>query len=557
MARRSRRASASPGQELAILVEDAGAAYPLTIDPLMTSPAWTAESDQASALYGVSVATAGDVNGDGYSDVIVGRRGYDNGQADEGRAFVYHGSPAGLSTTAAWTAEGNQANAQFGFSVATAGDVNGDGYSDVIVGARAYDNGQADEGRAFVFHGSPAGSRRPPPGPPRVEPGQRADSALGGDGGGRERRRLLRCHRRRRSVRQRSRTMKGEPTSTTAPRRALADRRLDRGEQPGRVPVRVSVATAGDVNGDGFSDVIVGALSSTTTARPTRGGPSSTTARRRARRDRRVDRGERTRRAASCGCSVATAGDVNGDGFSDVIVGADFYDERSEPTRGEPSSTTAQRRDSATIAAWTAESNQAGACFGVSVATAGDVNGDGFSDVIVGACSTTTARPTRGGLRLPRLSRGSRLVRRLDRRERTRTARFGVSVATAGDVNGDGFSDVIVGADRYDNGQTDEGRAFVYHGSARALAASAAWTAESNQAQRPVRLLGGDGGGRERRRLLRRHRRRPSLRQRSVRRGAGLRLPRLGRGARDHPRLDRGGQPVDASSATRWRPRGM
>ena len=103
------------------------------------------------------MATAGDVNGDGYSDVIVGAPRYDNGQTDEGRAFVYHGSAAGLAPPPAWTAEGNQAGADFGGSVATAGDVNGDGYSDVIVGAPVYDNGQTDEGRAFVYHGSAAG----------------------------------------------------------------------------------------------------------------------------------------------------------------------------------------------------------------------------------------------------------------------------------------------------------------------------------------------------------------------------------------------------------------
>jgi len=81
------------------------------------------------------VATAGDVNGDGYSDVIVGAEQYDNGEADEGRAFVFVGSAAGLGTHAAWLAEGNHVSAWFGHSVSTAGDVNGDGYSDVVVGA--------------------------------------------------------------------------------------------------------------------------------------------------------------------------------------------------------------------------------------------------------------------------------------------------------------------------------------------------------------------------------------------------------------------------------------
>ena len=75
------------------------------------------------------------MNGDGYSDVIVGAQWSGNDLPSEGRAFVYHGSAAGLASTAAWTAEGNAPSANFGYSVGTAGDVNDDGYSDVIVGA--------------------------------------------------------------------------------------------------------------------------------------------------------------------------------------------------------------------------------------------------------------------------------------------------------------------------------------------------------------------------------------------------------------------------------------
>ena len=58
-----------------------------------------------------------------------------------------------LQSTPVWSAEGDQANAQFGWSVAGAGDVNNDGYDDVIVGARRFDNGETNEGRAFVYHG--------------------------------------------------------------------------------------------------------------------------------------------------------------------------------------------------------------------------------------------------------------------------------------------------------------------------------------------------------------------------------------------------------------------
>jgi len=121
---------------------------------LSTTASWNVESDQADAQFGYSVGTAGDVNGDGYSDVIVGAPYYDSDETDEGWAYVYHGSATVLSTTADWTAESDQAGANFGYSVGTAGDVNGDGYSDVIVGAPYYDSGETDEGRAYVYHGS-------------------------------------------------------------------------------------------------------------------------------------------------------------------------------------------------------------------------------------------------------------------------------------------------------------------------------------------------------------------------------------------------------------------
>ncbi|MBK6877605.1 MAG: FG-GAP repeat protein [Ignavibacteria bacterium] len=99
---------------------------------------WTAECNQADAIFGYPVSTAGDVNGDGYSDVIVSAENYDNDLQNEGRIYVYHGSSSGLSVNANWVVEGNQSEAQFGNSVSTAGDVNGDGYSDIIIGALTF-----------------------------------------------------------------------------------------------------------------------------------------------------------------------------------------------------------------------------------------------------------------------------------------------------------------------------------------------------------------------------------------------------------------------------------
>ena len=96
-------------------------------------------------------------NGDVYTDVIVGAPWYDNGETDEGAAFVFRGSDAGLSAAYSWMVDSDQGGSRFGASVGTAGDVDGDGYDDVIVGAPLYNDDQSAEGAAYIFHGSFAG----------------------------------------------------------------------------------------------------------------------------------------------------------------------------------------------------------------------------------------------------------------------------------------------------------------------------------------------------------------------------------------------------------------
>src|SRR5688572_22084747 len=97
------RAAATAGTALALL-----SALSST-SPAVTSPAWIAEGNQIGANFGTTVATAGDVNGDGYSDVIVGADLYDNVEFNEGAAFLYYGTPGGVAATPSWSTEGNQA----------------------------------------------------------------------------------------------------------------------------------------------------------------------------------------------------------------------------------------------------------------------------------------------------------------------------------------------------------------------------------------------------------------------------------------------------------------
>jgi PKD repeat protein len=128
---------------------------------LVGSP-WVVSGQGQAAYLGHSVGTAGDVNGDGFADIVIGSDRYDGDQQEEGRVYVYHGSSTGLATGPAdWMADGNQAGIRFGLAVGTAGDVNGDGYADLLVSAPYYDGGRTDQGRVYVYHGS--GSTAPPP----------------------------------------------------------------------------------------------------------------------------------------------------------------------------------------------------------------------------------------------------------------------------------------------------------------------------------------------------------------------------------------------------------
>ncbi|MEJ2748974.1 MAG: integrin alpha, partial [Anaerolineae bacterium] len=97
--------------------------------------------------------SAGDVNHDGYDDLIVGAPHYDNGQEVGGTVFLFLGSATGLNQTGQsdWTAVGGVVDAAVGTSVSSAGDVNNDGFDDIIVGAPHYLDEQGNEGAVFVF----------------------------------------------------------------------------------------------------------------------------------------------------------------------------------------------------------------------------------------------------------------------------------------------------------------------------------------------------------------------------------------------------------------------
>ncbi len=124
-------------------------------DPALT-PAWTMEGESVDDAFGWTVAMAGDVNGDGYDDILVAASQYDGPGVGRGKIYLYLGSAAGPSTTPDWTATGENLYDDFGRAMAAGTDVNGDGYSDLFVGACNYP-GTVGRGKAYLYLGSPSG----------------------------------------------------------------------------------------------------------------------------------------------------------------------------------------------------------------------------------------------------------------------------------------------------------------------------------------------------------------------------------------------------------------
>ncbi len=479
--------SAQP-DEGAVYVYYGGAAGPGPI------PTWGAHpTDQENAHFGAAVATAGDVNGDGYTDLLIGAPDYDHGQTDEGGAFVYHGHPDGLSTTPAWSAAGRRAGVMLGWSVAPAGDVNGDGFGDIIVGAPRYEHDQVEEGAALLYWGRPGG---PSASSVWIGEGDQDWARVG-------------------TVVASAGDVNGDGFDDLVAGVPYYDgEAMDEGAAfiyhggiggPTVTPTLIlhptdqedarfgtAVAPAGDVNGDGFGDLVVTALgydgeaTNEGAAYLFYGGPG----------------GLVTATAwsvhptdqpyANFGRSASTAGDVNGDGFSDVVIGASWVarsqtEEKLDGTayvyHGGPLGLDAEPD-------WTAPEVLPNAELGISVAAAGDVNGDGYGDIIVGAYKYTEVlytTPWRAGAAL--VYHGGPTGLSPDAADWIVTsgqeqAKFGIAVGPAGDVDGDGYADVVVGASNYADAaedQASEGAAFVYHGGPAGLSPEPTWSAQGDQ----------------------------------------------------------------------------
>lgn len=355
-----------------------------------------------------------DINGDGYSDLVAGARDYLAG-TKQGKVYIFYstgpsGIPSGSASTASSTIIGEASNSDFGTTVAL-GDFNGDGFADMVVGGSAFPSNQ---GRAYVFHSA--------------------------------------------------------GTSGIATQAATAANSIFTGESGSNLGAAISV---GDINGDGYTDLAVG----TTSYNSSQG-----------RAYLFYSSGASGFSAASILASNANAiltgdvgdafgllfqmNDLNGDGFADVVVGAHVYNTNQGrlyifQSRG--SSGIATGASPTTII--TGESGVAQTSFGVN-SSIGDINGDGFNDLVVGAAlfpnNTSIGRvyifhSSSSGIASMNASAANTIL------TGEAVSNFGI-YTTVVDTIGDGFGDVIVGGHTYN---TNQGRTYVFQSSGSSGIASA------------------------------------------------------------------------------------
>ncbi|MGE0860544.1 MAG: beta strand repeat-containing protein [Gammaproteobacteria bacterium] len=434
------------GSSYVVFGKVGGFAPIIDLDTLDGASGFRLDGAAGGDLSGHSVSAAGDVNGDGFDDVLIGAHFADPNGEQSGASYLVFGRAAGFAATLnlgtldgtnGFRLDGVAPADNAGIAVGGAGDFNGDGFDDLLIGAQGADPRGGYSGAAFLVFGRANGF-----------PAALQLASLDGVNGV----------------------------------------RLD-----GVAPVDltgIAVSAAGDINGDGFDDLLIGARGADFGG--TYAGASYVVFGRAGSLPATFDlasldgtngfRVDGANTGDTSGHALDALGDVNGDGFDDLLVGA--FAATPNGTRSGSSYVVFGQRDGFAASfdlgaldgsnGFRLDGAAASDYSGLAVSGAGDVNGDGYADILIGAFGADDNGSDAGASYLvfgradgfaATLDLGN-----LDGRDGFRLDgvapgdRSGYAVSAAGDVDGDGFDDLLVGADRSDGAGEDAGASYVIFG---------------------------------------------------------------------------------------------